>query len=796
MAKRQFITAALTLGMLLLAIIGPWLAPFAMDDILDMPFAPAQGGMALGTDYLGADVLSRVLYGGRALVLLAMLAVIVAWLAGALAGMQAALQGGWLDTLLLRLADVMLSIPGLLLLTLVITVMGPGYSGAVVTAVLVMLPDIFRLVRAATLQQLQRDYVDVARCRGESRFALLLHEIAPNLLPLLAADIGIRLLGAVFIIATASFLGLGPGQPLADWGMMMMENRQGLMLQPWASLAPVIAIMLLLIPLNLWLDGLFLRRPVAATPRKTASSGAAPDADTVLDIRYLTLSSAAQRLLDDVSISVRRGEVVALIGESGSGKTSLLRAALGHWPQHCRCDQGEVWLSGQSLLTQNAAQIRRQRASVSGYLPQDPRMSLVASQRIGRWFRLMAKSRGLSVRQRHQQITRHLQQLGLPTDRAFLQRYPHQLSGGQRQRVMLAAAMLGYPALLLLDEPTSALDALSTHELLQWVTDTARQHQMAVLMVAHDVPQASQVADRIVLMSRGKVLEQQACRDFIHQPQTAVGQRLMAVWQMPPGSANISDAPPLLNVQRLHAAYQGNTLLNHLHFSVPRGSCLSIVGRSGCGKTTLLRSLVGLHTDCRGQLSLDDQPLPLDIRQRTAAQRRSIQYVPQDPWSSLNPFYTINGLLQRSLRCAFPQMVAAQRQREIAGVMEQVGLSLQLLTQRAAALSGGQRQRVALARALLAKPNILLCDEVTSALDGPVRYELVQLLDRLRREQPLTLVMVTHDMLLPRLTGGRILILDRGEIREQGEVPTVFARPTYTLTRQLIATAQPQQREK
>lgn len=264
MRKRQYIGLSIFLLMAMLSVIGPWLAPYAVDEIRDMPFALPSVGAWAGTDYLGADVLSRVMSGGRQLLLFASFSVLLSWLLGGMLGMLAACKGSWIDRLFLSIADILLSVPGLLLLTLVVAVSGRGYLAGVIATILVMLPDIFRLTRAATLHQLQQDYVEIARCRGESVHAILCREIAPNLLPLLNADIGIRLLSAIFILATASFLGLGAVQPQADWGLMIMENRQGLTFQPWATLAPIIAILLLVIPLNMSLDDLLVKIPGAS----------------------------------------------------------------------------------------------------------------------------------------------------------------------------------------------------------------------------------------------------------------------------------------------------------------------------------------------------------------------------------------------------------------------------------------------------------------------------------------------------------------------------------------------------
>ncbi|QCR38621.1 ATP-binding cassette domain-containing protein [Nissabacter sp. SGAir0207] len=788
MSKKQYVGIGLFLLMALLSVVGPWLAPYAIDEIRDMPFAPPNPTDWMGTDYLGADVFSRLMSGGQQLMVLACSSVLLAWLAGGLLGMIAALQGRWLDRVLIVIADVLLSVPGLLLLTLVVTVSGRGYLAAVIAAILVMFPDIFRLVRAATLQQLQQDYVDMARCRGESLMSIILREIAPNLLPLFSADIGIRLLAAIFILATASFLGLAAQQPEADWGLMIMENRQGLSFQPWATLAPIAAILLLLIPLNLSLDGLYTPSRRKKKLPVSSLSDATGDVSMALEIKHFSLKLPKQTLINSLSLQVKTGEIVALVGASGSGKSTLLRAALGHFPATAAGIEGDVRLAGRALFSLHDRALRQLRSQKTGFVPQDPRLSMMPSQTIETYLRIMAARRGLPAQQRKQQVAAHFKELGLPDGEEFLQRYPHQISGGQRQRVMVVAAMLGYPALLLMDEPTSALDSVSTQALLRWIASTARAHSMSVLFIAHDLPQASQIADRIVVMSQGEAIEQQQTQTFLQAPRTPAGQRLLEAWQ--PRILNQTEKSgtgPLLSGSKVSVSFAGKLTLMPLHFSLGRGETLSIAGRSGGGKTTLLCAIAGLQPAASGVLTLHDAALPLNIHQRSRVQKSKMQYVAQNPASALNPFYRVRALLLRPLRLNVPKLTVEQREQRLHEVLRQVGLETHLLSRTISTLSGGQQQRVALARALIVRPDILLCDEVTSAVDGPTRLELIKLLRRLQRERGIALLIVTHDLTLPAQLGGTLMVIDHGKVVEQGPVFQLLERPAHKVTQQLVS---------
>ena len=398
----------------------------------------------------------------------------------------------------------------------------------------------------------------------------------------------------------------------------------------------------------------------------------------------------------------------------------------------------------------------------------------------------MAARRGLLAGQRDWQIAAHFRELGLPDENAFLQRYPHQLSGGQRQRVMVAAAMLGYPPLMVMDEPTSALDALTTRTLMNWVAAKAREHHQCVLFVAHDLPRATKIADRILVMAQGKLVEQQTTADFLRSPQSEHGKQLLAAWQCgvicpPPGGSQSL----LFRAQAIGAHYAGRRVLESVQITLNAGEVLTIAGRSGCGKTTLLRTIMGVHPQASGALQFRGESLPLKLSQRNAVQKRRIQYVAQNPASALNPFYPVRALLARALHLSAPQLNKRERETRVCDVLHKVGLPLSLLGQRPAALSGGQQQRIALACALIACPDVLLCDEVTSAVDGPARLALIALLRQIQQQQGIAILMVTHDLTLPAQTGGKLMILDNGRVVEYGDAATLLSRPFHPLTQQL-----------
>ncbi|MCP2309464.1 ABC-type glutathione transport system ATPase component/ABC-type dipeptide/oligopeptide/nickel transport system permease subunit [Kitasatospora paracochleata] len=797
--RRAIVAGSVLAAVIGLALLGPLLAPHPPGEVVDMPYGPARGATPLGTDHLGADVLSRLLAGGRTLVLLSLAALGVAYLAGATAGMLAALRGGRTDTAVLRVTDVLLSMPGFLLLSVLVVAAGRGPAGVGVATAVVLLPDIVRVVRAATLQVLQHDYVEAALARGESQRHVLVREVLPNLASVLAADAGVRFVGAVFVIATAGFLGYGAQPPAADWGLMILENRDGLSLQPLAVAVPAAAVLLLLLSANLLLDSAFPARQPARRGSRPAG-GSAADPDAVLRLRGLTVDAdtpdGPRTVLDGLDLELRRGRLLALVGPSGSGKTTAALAALGELRPGLTHRAGEAVLAGHAVLHLQDRALRRVRSRHAGYVPQDPRTSLAPMLRVAGHLGEYLRARGVPRAARPELIRSAVRRVRLPDDDEFLRRHPHQLSGGQRQRVALAAALAHRPDVLVLDEPTSALDQATASALLADLRQLCQDDGPAVLLVAHDLAQMASIADEVAVLDGGRLVERGPAAQVLAHPQSAAGRRLVeaargalvqdrAAAELPQHAPE-PPARPVLAVRGLSARRGDRTLLDGIAFDVEPGGCLSVVGPSGGGKTTLLRCLAGLHDDRAGDIELDGVPLARGLRGRSPEQLRRLQLVPQDPHSSLNPRHTVERIIARPLGRHRPELDPAGLRAAVRELLERVGLDEEFATRRSAQLSGGQRQRVALARALASGPAVLLCDEVTSALDPPTAATVVALLARLRDELGVALVVVTHDLTVPARLGGRMAVLADGRIKEAGPVGQLLTASADPTTEDLL----------
>ncbi|WP_327250074.1 ABC transporter ATP-binding protein [Streptomyces sp. NBC_01320] len=506
-------------------------------------------------------------------------------------------------------------------------------------------------------------------------------------------------------------------------------------------------------------------------------SGAGP----LAEISGLTLGPAAggPPVLHDARVSVPRGQVLGVVGRSGSGKSSLAYSLLGHVRPGLEVRGGTVRVVG--LDPFDGADARRLRGRVVSFLGQDPPSSLNPALRIGTQIAEAVRLRssvkgGDDVRARVGEL---LLSVRLPADRAFRRRLPRQLSGGQAQRVALALALAGRPSLLVLDEPTSGLDPVLADVMRGLLADVLSDGDRAALLVSHDPTWIASVADDVIRLDGGRIVAAGVAgtSSLVHPSGSC-----------PPGGPSskaprVAAADPAvvggLSVRSVHAAHGRVSVLHDVSLTVLAGSCTAVVGPSGSGKTTLARCLAGLHRTARGSVEWRDDGEP---RGRGAP----VQLVAQDARGALNPRESVGDALMRPLR-GVRSRSAQEASCEAVRLLGLVGLGADVRERRPGELSGGQRQRVALARTLAAEPRVLVCDEITSALDPETASGVLDLLDSLRRARGLTVVMVTHDLAAAARRAEQVVVLDAGRVVEAGRVDHVLVNPEHPVTRELLA---------
>ena len=509
-------------------------------------------------------------------------------------------------------------------------------------------------------------------------------------------------------------------------------------------------------------------------------------------------------ILHGVSYEIAPGEVLALVGESGSGKTTAGLAALGHFRTGLRPTGGTVTIRPRTgepadMLALGERAKRDLRGVAVAYIPQDPALSLNPGLRIGTQIAevLDVHGYGESPAARTARVREVLDDVGLPHGEQYLRRYPHQLSGGQQQRVGIAMAFACRPSVVVLDEPTTGLDVTTQALILETVRGLTSEHDVAALYITHDLAVVATVADRVAVMYRGRVVESGATDDVLRQPRHDYTRRLMdavpdlagrraTAVPVDPPAPGIGSAPTaVLTARDVSLSYGDLAVLSGVGFSIEAGESLLLLGESGSGKTTLSRCVCGLVDHYSGAVRLGETELESSTKDRSADQRRAVQYVFQSPFSSLNPRKTIAQSLEVPL-IHLTDLSRARRRARIAEVLDQVRFSSAIAHRFPDQLSGGERQRAAIARALVTTPKVLVCDEVTSALDVSVQKTILDLLAELRTELDMALLFVTHNIALARHVADRIAVLRGGEIVESGSVDDVLDRPTHTYTRQLL----------
>ena len=499
------------------------------------------------------------------------------------------------------------------------------------------------------------------------------------------------------------------------------------------------------------------------------------------------------------AFSIPRGEVLALIGESGSGKTTIALALMGYARSGCRISAGSIRVGDVDILALNDARLGAVRGRTVAYIAQSAAAAFNPAKSImdqviepALLHRLMPRSAAA------QKAVALFRSLALPDPENIGRRYPHQVSGGQLQRLMAAMALITDPALLIFDEPTTALDVTTQIEVLRAFKKVIRERGATAVYVSHDLAVVAQMADRIVVLNHGEIRETGATARILAAPADAYTQTLLAaaVPRLRQSAATeLPAAPaPLLAINKLVAGY-GKTdgrgrpaipVLDDIKLVIHSGTSLGVIGESGCGKSTLARVIAGLIAPARGEVLFNGQALAANVAGRTREQLRQIQIVFQNADTALNPSLTIQNILARPLSF-YRGLRGAAGARRSAELLDLVQLPRDVAARYPGELSGGQKQRVNLARALAAEPQLILCDEVTSALDTVVGAAILDLLAELRRELKVSYLFISHDISTVRAVCDEIMVLYAGRKVESGRRQALAAPPFHPYTELLIA---------
>ena len=512
---------------------------------------------------------------------------------------------------------------------------------------------------------------------------------------------------------------------------------------------------------------------------------------SLLTVRDLSIRYDGNPVVESLTFTVAPGEAVGLVGESGSGKTQTALSILGLLPRNADV-QGSIRFDGREIVgaaEPNLDTIRGRRAAM---IFQDPMQALNPYLRVGEQVRRILIEHGLSQGEDADDLVlKMFERVGLPDPERQSHSYPHQLSGGMRQRAMIAAALITEPQLLIADEPTTALDVTVQAQILELLAEV--RMDTALLLITHDLGVVAGTCERMLVMKQGRLVEYGTTGDVFARPQSSHTRTLLAAAPRLSGveSPEQMDTPTRLEVDSAVVRYvdRGHDDLlavRGVGLELRGGETVAIVGESGSGKSSFVRAILGLVPPESGTVTYLGKKLPAEVRKRTAASRRDLQLVFQDPLGSLNPQMRVADIVAEPLVVHEPDIERSERGERVMAVLEQVGLDEQFASRYPHELSGGQAQRVAIARALIVEPKVLVCDEAVAALDGSVREQILGLLRHIQRRSGLSILFISHDLGVVRKISHRVLVMYLGSLVELAENEQLFERPRHPYTRALI----------
>ena len=546
--------------------------------------------------------------------------------------------------------------------------------------------------------------------------------------------------------------------------------------------------------------------------------------NNILEVKGLSIAFEGRKVVEDLSFTLGRGETLGIVGESGSGKSVSTLALMGLLPTKASIT-GSALLEGTELLALDEEQMREVRGKRISMIFQEPMTSLNPVQKCGEQVVEMMRAHGETGDEREKVIALFKEVL-LPRPEKIFDSYPHEISGGQKQRVMIAMALINHPDIIVADEPTTALDVTVQKTILELLKQLQQKYGTSIIFITHDLGVISQIADRIMVMYRGKVVEQGLAKDILHNPKEPYTKGLLAC--RPPLDSrperlptveeflnetekeskneivtptspahNLTAAQPLITVKDLTVEYTlkksifGKPLqtlkgVDGISFDIMEGETLGLVGESGCGKSTLGRALLRLIDHSAGNISYRGTSLDKMSSKEMRALRPKLQIIFQDPYSSLNPRLTVGQAIMEPLSVYAKGTSTSRRREKVKELMSRVGLEPAWYDRYPHEFSGGQRQRVCIARALVLNPELVICDESVSALDVSVQAQVLNLLNELKADYGYTYIFISHDLSVVHFISDRIMVMRAGKMIELADADKLFNKPESDYTRQLI----------
>jgi peptide/nickel transport system ATP-binding protein len=518
----------------------------------------------------------------------------------------------------------------------------------------------------------------------------------------------------------------------------------------------------------------------------------------ILEINNLSieLPKGADRkyAVEDVSLTLRRGEILCVVGESGSGKSVMTSAIMNDVPQRLTITKGEVLFDGDNVLQMSNAELNELRGARISMIYQEPMAALNPSIKIGAQVDEVFALHRPEITDRKAETLKLLEQMKLPSPERIYDSYPHEISGGQCQRVVIAMALACKPDVLIADEPTTALDVTTQAEILRLINDLKEVYDNATIFITHDFGVVADVADRVAVMCWGKLIEEGPKEQILMTPKEPYTQLLvdaMPLLETTRGPDKTRNDAPLVEVKSLHKIYGTGAkqvhALNDASFVLRAGETLGVVGESGSGKSTLAKTLIRLQEPTDGAVIIKETDFLGLSGEDLVRARKNIQMIFQDPYGSLNPSQSVGFMVTRGLH--LQGMTASEARDRAIALLEQVGLGEPALKRTPRNFSGGQRQRIGIARALSMEPDVVIADESVSALDLSVQKQVLRLMNDLQEKYKMAIIFITHDLRVAAQISDYITVMEKGVMVEFGTAEEVFNTPKHDYTKRLLEAA-------
>jgi ABC-type glutathione transport system ATPase component/ABC-type dipeptide/oligopeptide/nickel transport system permease subunit len=817
--------AVLLLAILLTSVLAPLITPYDPFQRTGLPFEKPNARHLLGCNDVGHDLLSELMYGGRISLTVGLFAAFYATAVAVIAALVAGYFGGPLDRFLMRVVDVVMSLPFLPLVIVLGVFLGAGMGTQILVISLVMWASPCRELRSQVLKTRSNGYIDAARAMGEKSWKIILRHALPDLMPLIVPQFVLVAQSAILIESSLSFLGLG--DPISkSWGSMLFfaNTRAAFLTGAWVYwvLPPGLCIALACLSFSLigfsmagkrgleyFSYGSFSRLSEKRAAGTGARPGAVPLTVSNVSVRYKTGPDDCLAV-SGASLELKSREVLGIVGESGCGKTTLAMTILGLLRRPAELSGGSVFIKGEDMLTPGAMKILKIRGKTIAYVPQNAMNTLNPVVSVGKQLLEAVRiHRKLPKQEEAAEVDRLLGYVGIDSNRK--NSFNHELSGGMKQRIVIAMALANNPDIFIADEPTTGLDVLVQKSILDLLMELKDRFNLSMILITHDLPLALNYSDMLAVMYQGNLVDygliDEVCRNPRHFHTRALFNNFprldqAKLWNRPlaeDSSGRENAGTSALVVRGLSKTFytrQGlfgrssNPLeaAREVSFTLRPGEVLGLIGGSGSGKTTVSRLITGLEKADAGEVLLDGIPL-FNLRgaeRRLAAKK--IHLVFQDPYQSMRNSMTLFDIVREPLIIGNNYTPEEIKER-VYSALEDVRLpaSEVFLKRTPNQLSGGQRQRLSFARAIVDKPRYIIADEPTSMLDVSLRTELLKLMEDLRSRYRIGYIFITHDLSLAYHFCDRLLVMQAGIIVEQGKASDIIHDPIHEYTQELIS---------